>query len=151
MCTSRDDTRRINSTAFNNVRANRIWIFNEYHPQTAEMSGSIVVNWTLPDGSIRKLYADRAVYSKPGWTFFKVKEFEQAGEAAPIVPVPQTNELAMPEFDETPAEIENEIKMSEYREPALAQTEHSALGALGISAAASEFAARRGGQMVDQI
>jgi lipopolysaccharide export LptBFGC system permease protein LptF len=79
------------------------------------MSGPIIVNWTLPDGSIRKLYADRAVYSNPGWTFFNVKEFVQAGETAAIVPLLQTNELAMPEFDETPAKIENEIKMSQYQ------------------------------------
>jgi lipopolysaccharide export system permease protein len=99
---------------FTNARANRIWIFNEYLPQTAEMSGSIVVNWTLPNGSIRKLYADRATYSKPGWTFSNAKEFEQASETGPVVPFLQTNELAMPDFDETPADIENEIKMSEY-------------------------------------
>ena len=79
------------------------------------MAGPIVVNWTLPDGAIRKLYADRAVYANPGWTFFKVKEFEQAGETSPIVPFLQTNELAMPEFDETPAGIENEIRMSQYQ------------------------------------
>ena len=109
----RDDTAN-QFHGFKNVRANRIWIFSAYHPSTAEMSGPIVVNWTLPDGSIRKLYADRAVYSKPGWTFFKVKELVQAGEAAPIVPGLQTDELAMPEFDETPAGIENEIKMSRY-------------------------------------
>ncbi len=100
---------------FADARASRIWIFNEYRPQTAEMSGSIVVNWTLPNGSIRKLYADRAVYSKPGWTFFNVKEFEQASETAPVVPFLQTNELAMPDFAETPAVIENEIKMNEYQ------------------------------------
>jgi lipopolysaccharide export system permease protein len=99
---------------FTNARASRIWVFNEYHPATVEISGSIVVNWTLPDGSIRKLYADRAVYSKPGWTFSNVKEFEQASETAPVLPFLQTNVLAMPEFDETPGEIENEIKMSEY-------------------------------------
>jgi len=99
---------------FTNARAHRIWIFNEYRPETAEMSGSIVVNWTLPDGSIRKLYADRAVYTKPGWTFSNVKEFEQASETAPVVPFLQTRVLAMTEFDETPVEIENEIKMGEY-------------------------------------
>ena len=99
---------------FTNARSSRIWVFNEYHPQTAEMSGSIVVNWTLPDGASRKLYADRAVYSKPGWTFFNVKEFEQVSETAPVLPYLQTNLLAMPEFDETPGEIENEIKMGEY-------------------------------------
>jgi len=99
---------------FTNERAKRVWIFNEYDPKTTEMSGSIVVNWTLPNGSIHKLYADRAVYSNPGWTFYNVKEFEQAGETAPVVPFLQTNVLFMPKFDETPAEIENEIQMSEY-------------------------------------
>ena len=100
---------------FINVKAKRIWVFNAYHLQTAEMSGPIVVNWTLPDGSIRKLYADRAVYSNPGWTFFKVKEFVQTNETAPIVPFLQTNELAVSEFDETPSGIENEIRMSQYQ------------------------------------
>jgi lipopolysaccharide export system permease protein len=99
---------------FTNTRDNRIWVFNKYFPKAAEMSGSIVVNWTLPDGSIRKLYADRAIYSAPGWTFYNVKEFGQANEKAPLVPFIQTNVLAMPKFDETPAEIENEIQMSEY-------------------------------------
>lgn len=100
---------------FANARANRVWFFNEYHPKTEEMSGSIVVNWTYRDASIRKLYADRAVYSNPGWTFYDVKEFEQAGETAPVVPLLQTNVLLMSNFDETPAEIENEIQMSEYQ------------------------------------
>ena len=68
----------------------------------------------MPNGSFRKLYADRAIYSKPGWTFFNAREFEQASETAPVVSILQTNELAMPDFDETPAGIENEIKMSEY-------------------------------------
>jgi lipopolysaccharide export system permease protein len=111
---SRPDDAQSQFHGFSNARASRIWIFNEYRPKTAEMSGSIVVNWTLPDGSIRKLYADRAAYANPGWTFFNVKEFEQAGETAPVVPYLQTNELTVPEFDETPAEIENEIKMGEY-------------------------------------
>ena len=100
---------------FTNVKANRIWIFSAYRLQTAEMSGPIVVNWTLPDGSIRKLYADRAVYANPGWTFFKVKEFVQTNETAAIVPYLETNEVAISGFDETPSEIENEIRMSQYQ------------------------------------
>ena len=79
------------------------------------MSGSIVVNWTLPDGSIRKLYADRAIYTNRGWTFFNVKEFEQASETAPVVPFLQTNVLAMPEFDETPAESRTKSKSANTR------------------------------------
>ena len=106
------------------------------------------VNWTLPDGSIRQLYADRAASARIGvWTFFNVTEFEQAGETAPLVPS-SSNQSCWPCRNSTkrPAEIESEIKISSTRASQLAQTEHSALGPLGLSAAASEFAARRGGQ-----
>ena len=39
---------------------------------------------------------------------------EYAPEGSQLVSTLQTNALVMPAFDETPAEIENEIRMSEY-------------------------------------
>ena len=74
-----------------------------------------IVSWTLPDGSIRQLKADRAVRTNGVWTFFGAKEFEQANAGAPLLPSFQTNVLPMPEFDETPKEILSEIKISEYQ------------------------------------
>ena len=99
---------------FTNARANRVWLFGEYYPQTTTMSGPVVVNWTLPDGSIRTLRAGQALYTNGMWMFFKVTEFEQADEKAQPIYLLYTNVLTMPHFDETPAEIENEIQMSEY-------------------------------------
>ena len=98
---------------FTNVRDHRAWFIVEYHAKTAEMLKP-QVNWTLPDGSSRRLYADRAMRTNGVWTFFNVAEFSQADSAAPLVPSLQTNTLAMPEFDETPEEIQSEIKISAY-------------------------------------
>jgi lipopolysaccharide export LptBFGC system permease protein LptF len=68
----------------------------------------------LPNGSWRQLHADRAIRTNGVWTFFNVKEFEQSNATAPFMPLLQTNLLAMPEFDETPAEIQSEIKIGAH-------------------------------------
>jgi lipopolysaccharide export LptBFGC system permease protein LptF len=63
------------------------------------------------------LIAGSAIRTNGVWTFFNVAEYSQAGADAPLVPSLQTNELAMPELDETPAEIRSEIKISRYLSP----------------------------------
>jgi lipopolysaccharide export system permease protein len=98
---------------FTNTRAHRAWFIGEYRVNTAEMLKP-QVNWNLPDGSSRRLYADRAIRTNGVWTFFNVTEYSQADAQSPLVPSLQTNELAMPEFDETPAQIRSEIKISSY-------------------------------------
>jgi len=94
--------------------AHRQWQFGEYRPKTAEMINPIVF-WNSPDGSIWQLHADLAVWTNRVWTFFNnVAEYSQASEQAPLVPSLRTNELAMPGFDETPALINSEIKVSGF-------------------------------------
>jgi lipopolysaccharide export system permease protein len=73
------------------------------------------VDWSSSDGSSRRLYADHAVHTNGMWTFFNVVEYSQAGVSAPLLPSWQTNVLAMPQFDETPQEIQSEIKISSYQ------------------------------------
>jgi lipopolysaccharide export system permease protein len=99
---------------FTNARAHRTWLVGEYRKNTAEMLKP-QVDWSLPDGSSRRLYADRAIRTNGMWTFFNVVEYSQAGARAPLLPSWQTNMLAMPEFDETPQEIQSEIKISSYQ------------------------------------
>ena len=101
-------------TDFVNARAHRLWHFSEYRARTTEMLNPIV-SWTLPNGSVRQLKADRAVRTNGVWTFFGAKEFEQANSSAPLLPSLQTNSLPMPEFDETPKEILSEIKINKYQ------------------------------------
>jgi lipopolysaccharide export system permease protein len=93
----------------------RQWQFSEYRPDSSEMIRPIVF-WKLKDGSSQQLHADSAVFTNGVWTFFNAAEYSQAGAQAPLVPLFQTNvtALAMPEFDETPAQIRSEIKISGY-------------------------------------
>jgi lipopolysaccharide export system permease protein len=99
---------------FTNAREHRAWFIAEYHVKTAEMLKP-QVNWTLLDGSSHRLYADHAIRTNHVWTFFNVAEYSQMDASAPLLPSFQTNVLAMPEFDETPAEIQSEIKISSYQ------------------------------------
>ncbi len=97
-----------------NTRERRTWYYTEYHTKTAEMVG-LIVAWFLPDGSWREITADRAVHTNGVWTFFSnVVERERTRQSVPEIPVLATNVLAMPQFDETPGEIERDIRFSQY-------------------------------------
>jgi lipopolysaccharide export system permease protein len=95
-----------------NARAHRIWHMGEYDAATATMSNPAEVIWTLPDGSQRKLVAERAVRINGVWTFFNAQPFVQAGPQSRMVQLAVTNQIAVPEFKETPEQILLEIKFS---------------------------------------
>ena len=99
---------------FTNARGHRAWFIGEYRIKTREMLRP-QVHGISPDGSLYRLYADRAVRTNGVWTFFNVAEYSQASANAQLMPSLQTNELAMPEFDETPRQILSEIKISSYQ------------------------------------
>ena len=97
---------------FVNTRDGRRWQIGVFNLKTAEMR-NLRVDWLLPDGSRRWLFAERAIYTNAAWTFFKVQEYHDNGLSnAPLVPGFQTNVLVLPEFSETPDEIRSEIKIS---------------------------------------
>ena len=104
---------RFRNFGFTNTRAHRAWFIGEYDAKTAEMLKP-QVNWTATNGSSYRLYADRAIRTNHVWLFFNVAQYSQADASAPLLPSLQTNVLVMPEFDETPAEIRSEIKISAY-------------------------------------
>lgn len=99
---------------FSNARSHRSWFISEYHVQPAEML-RLQVNSAMPDGSIRRMYADRAIRTNGVWTFFNVAQYSQADAGAQLVPSFSTNVLAMPEFEETPRQIQSEYKISTYQ------------------------------------
>jgi len=97
-----------------NARERRTWYYAEFHAKNAEMIGPNV-GWFLPDGSWREVSADRVVYTNGVWTFFSnVTERGQTSKTAPEVPLLATNVLAMPQFRETPKDIERDIRFSKY-------------------------------------
>lgn len=89
---------------YHNVRANRIWQIGEFDFPTATLL-NLNVAWTQPDGSWRALRAARGVYRDGLWTFSDVRMFSQQGAHGNLVPTLATNEIAMPDFDETPKQM----------------------------------------------
>jgi lipopolysaccharide export system permease protein len=114
-----DDQRHVSQSqpfGVKNEGAHRLWYIREYNPRTAEMRG-VTVHWPMPDGSSRLLSASRAVRTNGVWTFFgdeyqQVTEWSQADPHVPaLTKLLQTNVLAMPEFDETPKQVQGEIQL----------------------------------------
>jgi lipopolysaccharide export system permease protein len=102
-----------NYRGYFNANARRLWQFTEYRAKTSEMTGP-KVSWPLPNGSWRELKAESAVHTNGAWIFFNATEYEQAGQLAPELPLLATNALAMPQFEETPKDIERDIRFSKY-------------------------------------
>jgi lipopolysaccharide export system permease protein len=98
---------------FHNARDGRIWRIGVYNSENGHMIEPIVT-WTAQDGSRPwQLNAERAVPINGVWTFYNVREFRETAQTdMPVVPSLQTNVLAIPEFAETPEEINSEIKIS---------------------------------------
>ncbi len=93
---------------FRNTRDNRFWSIQAYNVETYRMVKPLVV-WVLPDGSQREIVAERGERVNGVWTFYGVQQLISA--SADALPQPRfTNELAFPEFSETPEQIKSEIK-----------------------------------------
>jgi lipopolysaccharide export system permease protein len=105
---------KVRDLCFNNARDGRVWRIGVYDVQKAEMTNPQVV-WTLPDGTVRWLSADRADYTNGQWVFYNVAEYKEAAQTNSF-PVPsfETNVtvLAYPEFTETPEQIKSEVRLS---------------------------------------
>jgi lipopolysaccharide export system permease protein len=103
------------------ARAHRLWKFEEFDTERGEMT-SPNVNWPLPDGSLRTLSANRAVFADGGWTFFKANLFAQSSAESKLVPVMTTNQITMREFSETPVQMLASLKFSEKQAWAVARS-----------------------------
>ncbi|HWX21093.1 MAG TPA: LptF/LptG family permease [Candidatus Binatia bacterium] len=104
---------QIRDLGFNNTGSHRYWPhIAVYNTKTGEMLKPDVL-WTQPDGSQVYLRADRAAYINGVWTFYNASKYLGAAHTnSPPVLVLRTNLLAMPEFSETPEQINSEIKIS---------------------------------------
>lgn len=92
--------------------AGRIWHIDEYDAAAKTMVNPNVT-WTLPDGSWRALRAAKAERTNDVWVFFNAQMFVQAGPAGNLRPAFTTNEIAMPDFDETPRAILTNLKFTD--------------------------------------
>ncbi len=98
---------------FRNEAERRNWFIDRYNLVTGEMIRP-TLDWVLPDGSSREIYAARGIYSNRQWVFSDVKEWlTPAPSASNPRPVPG-GETAHPvltlALSETPAWINIEAK-----------------------------------------
>src|SRR5271168_4313076 len=104
--TDAPDNAVVNYLGLENGRDSRTWLVENYNLKTGEMN-RVRVDWTEPDGSRWQLVAKRGGYRAGVWVFGDVQEFRTPpGPGTTGMPVTVTNELAVPEFSETPLDFE---------------------------------------------
>ena len=104
---------------FINRRDNRTWQIGAYNLETHEMVRPNV-DWRLPDGSRREIYAQRGIRTNGMWVFFDARELvtppEDPANPGPVSPNlirrSHADLLALDEFTETPDQIKSEIAIS---------------------------------------
>jgi lipopolysaccharide export system permease protein len=99
--------------SFVDARSGRLWEFAEFHLKTAEMI-SPKVSWPLPDGKWQQVQAERAVFTNDVWIFFTATSSARLTNNGPLLPIFATNLVAMPQFKETPTDMERDIRFSKY-------------------------------------
>jgi lipopolysaccharide export system permease protein len=103
---------KVRDLGFTNTRDRRQWQIGLYNPDTGEMINPLVL-WTQPDRSCLRIEAKRATYQNGVWTFYSVAEHKDAAQTNTLpVPVLRTNTLTMPEFSETPEQINSYIRIA---------------------------------------
>jgi lipopolysaccharide export system permease protein len=97
---------------FENARDGRRWRVGLYNTETGEMSEVGVYPTERTSSQPWELRAERARRADGVWTFYNALVFKEAEDAnSPPVPTLRTNVLVVPEFKETPEEINSEIKI----------------------------------------
>jgi lipopolysaccharide export LptBFGC system permease protein LptF len=96
---------------FVNSGENRKWFIEAYNKDTYEMLRPSVLA-VQPDGSRRMVRAERAGRAGDQWVFFEVQETWYTNRADAIGLERRSNTLYLPEFTETPAQIESEVKIN---------------------------------------
>jgi len=97
---------------FENTRDGRRWRVGVYNTATGEMIEPGVYPAERDGSKPWELRAERARRVDGVWTFYNALAFKEAADTnSPPVPVLRTNVLAVPEFSETPEEINSEIRI----------------------------------------
>jgi lipopolysaccharide export LptBFGC system permease protein LptF len=95
----------------NFARNERIWNMAGYNVETGEVLKPHV-EWVTAEKAKKHLMAQRAVRTNGVWTFFDAHIFTYAPGPNFDPDQMQTNEIAIPEFSETPSDIKVTIKFS---------------------------------------
>jgi lipopolysaccharide export system permease protein len=102
---------------FHNDEANRDWQIPAFNPATGEMSGvdknPIIISWKWNDDQPkREIMAVRGRWENGGWTFYQVKDYMPTEGFPEVHPITLHQTLRLEEIDETPMQIEGELKIA---------------------------------------
>jgi len=101
---------------FDNTRDGRRWRIGVYNLASGELIDPAVYPIERGGSKPWELRAERARRIHGVWTFYNVLVLKESADTnAPPVPTLRTNVLAVPEFSETPEEMNSEIKISESK------------------------------------
>ena len=102
----------IRNLTFENSNAGRTWQIGLYRVKAGELINPQVI-CNQPDGSRLWYAAQRGLRQNGVWTFYNVRVHrELARTNSMLIPVLQTNVLAVPQLSETPEQIRSEIKLA---------------------------------------
>ncbi|MFQ3169806.1 MAG: lipopolysaccharide export system permease protein [Limisphaerales bacterium] len=101
---------------FHNDEANRDWQIPAFNPATGEMSGvdknPIIISWKWNDDQPkREIMAVKGRWENGGWTFYQVKDYMPTEGFPEVHPITLHQTLRLEEIDETPMQIEGELKI----------------------------------------
>jgi lipopolysaccharide export system permease protein len=106
------DAQIIRNLSFRNSRDNRIWNIRAYNPNTFEMTDPHV-EWRLKDGSRRILLARSGIRTNDQWRFVNATTITYPAGRVDTNTIPiKTNSIVVPEFTETPFDIQVQVKFS---------------------------------------
>ena len=102
---------------FRNDEANRSWQIPAFNPATGEMRGigknPIIISWKWDDDQPkREIMAVKGIWESGGWTFHNVRDYKPTEGFPEVHPITLHQTLRLEEFDETPTQIEGELKIS---------------------------------------
>ena len=102
---------------FHNDEANRDWQIPAFNPATGEMSGvdknPIIISWKWNDDQPkREIMAVKGRWENGGWTFYQVKDYMPTEGFPEVHPITLHQTLRLEEIDETPMQIEGELKIA---------------------------------------
>jgi lipopolysaccharide export system permease protein len=95
-----------------NDRDGRTWVMESYDLKAGTME-RVRVTWNEPGGARCQLMANRAEYRNGSWVFLGAQEWRKDPDAMGQK-VADTNELAMPQFSETPSVFRRQYQFSRW-------------------------------------
>jgi lipopolysaccharide export system permease protein len=96
---------------FRHSGADRVWNIAAYHEQTYEMRNP-QIDWRLPDGQRRHLFAECGRRTNDAWLFLNVQQWTNQPGSNTIPVISRSDQVLIEDFEETPEMIQSEIKIS---------------------------------------